>query len=687
MVQTLMVLSLAVSLVWFSAAGVISQRDSFVFNGFEPANLSLNGASLVRSNGALQLTNSSLNLIGHSFYHRPLSFRSDTSFSTTFVFAIVPPVPGQGGHGLAFTIAPSPLLPGAQIGQWLGLLNSTTDGNSSNHVFAVEFDTVQGQNGDIDSNHVGIDINSLVSNASESAAYYSGDNQKQAIILDDAVPIQAWVGYRAREKRIDVTIAPFRVDKPHRPLISHTLDLSSVLLPSMYVGFSSATMKLGSAHYILGWSFSLNGEARPLDLSRLPSFPRPGAGSKRAETIMIVASLSGTFLLLAVAVILGAYLIRRAKLSETLEDWERDYPHRFSYKDLYLATKGFKDREVLGSGGFGRVYKGNLPGSGAEVAVKRVSHGSKQGVREFIAEVASLGRLRHRNLVQLQGWCKRNDDLLLVYDYMPNGSLDRLIFHEDDDDDEHEMQQQRTVLGWKERYRILQDIAAALLYLHEEWEQVVVHRDVKASNVLLDSEMNGRLGDFGLSRLYEHGSNPRTTHIVGTLGYLAPELTRTYKATTEADVYAYGALMLEVACGRRPVEPKAAVEEMLLVEWVQELYSEGKIADASDQRLNGWYMKEEMEMVLKLGLLCTHPQPQARPSMRHVWQALGGHALLPLEPRFMCEDLEFKNMSTDSSSILMQTPLESSSDSLRPEGGFDTVHSPLPLLDGKGLSA
>jgi len=161
------------------------------------------------------------------------------------------------------------------------------------------------------------------------------------------------------------------------------------------------------------------------------------------------------------------------------------------------------------------VYKGVLSASGQEIAVKMVSHGSRQGVREFVAEVVSIGRLRHRNLVQLLGYCRREGELLLVYDYMENGSLDRYLH------DQH-----APTLSWHERYRIIRGVATGLLYLHEDWEQVVIHRDVKPSNVLLDAGMNARLGDFGLARLYDHGTVPQSTRVVGTIGYLAPELMR-----------------------------------------------------------------------------------------------------------------------------------------------------------------
>ncbi|KDP27313.1 hypothetical protein JCGZ_20938 [Jatropha curcas] len=172
-------------------------------------------------------------------------------------------------------------------------------------------------------------------------------------------------------------------------------------------------------------------------------------------------------------------------------------------------------------------------------------------------------------------------------------------------------------------------VASALVYLHEEWEQVVIHRDVKASNVLLDADLNGRLGDFGLAKLYDHGSAPQTTCIVGTVGYLAPEVARTGKATTSSDVFAFGTFMLEVACGRKPVEAERQGGEIILVDWVLDCYGRGVILETSDPKLQGDYIVEEMELVLKLGLLCVQPIPAARPIMRQVIQYLDGDAILP----------------------------------------------------------
>nr|GMC99627.1 L-type lectin-domain containing receptor kinase IV.1-like [Ipomoea batatas] len=386
----------------------------------------------------------------------------------------------------------------------------------------------------------------------------------------------------------------------------------------MYLGFSSATGSITSIHYVLGWSFKVNGVAEALEISRLPNLPRLGS-KKRSEFLSI--GLPVILPVSILALILGAayYVMIKKKFAEVLEDWELEYgPHRFKYKELYTATKGFKEKELLGTGGFGRVYRGVLPNSKNEIAVKKVSHESRHGIRAFIAEVVSMGRLSHRNLVPLLGYCRRKGELLLVYEYMPNGSLDKYLFDNP-----------KSSLNWNQRFQVIKGVASALFYLHEEWEQVVVHRDIKASNVLLDSEWNARLGDFGLARLYDHGTDPQTTHVVGTLGYLAPEHIRKGKATTSSDVFAFGAFLLEVACGRRPIEPAAPNEDDLLVEWVFSCWSRGEILQAIDPKLGLNYVTKEANLVLKLGLLCSLLDPTSRPSMQQVVLYLDGSMVLP----------------------------------------------------------
>jgi serine/threonine protein kinase len=602
-----------------------SEDTSFTYLGFQSANLSLDGIASVTSTGLLKLTDGTKQQKGHAFYPNPITFKNSSngtasSFSTTFVFAIISEYRTFSSHGLAFVIAPTRGLPGALQAQYLGLFNNSNDGNATNHVVAIELDTIlNSEFGDINDNHVGIDINSLTSKKSATAGYYDDNNGAFTnLTLISGRQMQVWVEYDGVKKKIEVTLAPINVGKPKTPLLSLSYDLSPIIQDNMYVGFSSSTASILTDHYVLGWSFKVNGQASKLVLSQLPKLPRIG-GKPRSKFLtiglpVIIVSL------VSVAISTVIYVIRRKrKFAELLEDWELQYgPHRFKYKDLYIATKGFRDKELLGAGGFGRVYRGMLPTSKIEIAVKRVSHESRQGMKQFIAEIVSIGRLRHRNLVPLLGYCRRKGELLLVYDYMPNGSLDKYLFD-----------QPKVTLSWSQRFQVIIGVASGLFYLHEEWEQIVIHRDVKASNVLLDGELNARLGDFGLARLYDHGTDPQTTHVVGTLGYLAPEHSRSGKATPSTDVFAFGAFLLEVACGRRPIEPREEADDVLLLDWVFSHWNRGEILAARDVNLGADYVAEEVELVLKLGLLCSHSEPAARPSMRQVMQFLEGDFPLP----------------------------------------------------------
>ncbi|TYH32447.1 hypothetical protein ES288_A01G253300v1 [Gossypium darwinii] len=595
------------------------------FPGFKSPNLSTNltltGSAEIQANGILKLTNDTGRLQGHAFCSSPFRFKNSSngqafSFSTTFAMAIVPEYPKLGGHGLAFTIAASKDLK-ALPRQYLGILNATNVGNSSDYLVAVEFDTVQDfEFQDINDNHVGIDINSLNSTASLPAGYYIDGVGlvKQNVSLQSGETILVWIEYDSVEKLVNVTIS-LSSKKPSLPILSLKVDLSPFPQEFMYVGFSASTGLLASSHYILGWSFKINGEAQALDLSSLPSLPRP----PEKHTALTVGVSVSSVVLVITALSVAVYIFMKIKNADVIEDWELEIgPQRYDYHELKRATNGFSDKALLGHGGFGKVYKGKLKDSKTQVAVKRVSHESKQGLREFMSEIASIGRLRHRNLVQLLGWCRRRGDLLLVYDYMANGSLDKFLFDDP-----------KIVLNWEQRLNIIKGVASGLLYLHEGYEQIVVHRDVKASNVLLDDELNGKLGDFGLAKLYEHGSNPGTTRVVGTLGYLAPELPKTGKATTSSDVYALGAFLLEVACGRRPIESNVSQEEPVLIDWVWEKFTQGRLFDVVDIRLNDKYKEDEMLLVLKLGLICSNDAPMARPNMRQAVRYLDGEAELP----------------------------------------------------------
>jgi hypothetical protein len=616
----------------------------FAYEGFATAGLALGGIASVTPDGLLLLTNDTNLNIAHAFHPDPVRFHRPSpalggdapvmsSFSTTFVFAIVSELIDLSTSGLAFLIAPSSRdLSTATAAQYLGMFNASDNGDPRNHVFAVELDTVRNPEfEDMNDNHVGVDVNSLNSSAAATAGYYDdATGAFQHLGLASRDPMQVWVDYDATTTEITVAMAPARSPRPKTPLLSTRIDLSTIVTDTAYVGFSSGSSIVLCKHYVLGWSFILDsGPAPALDVAKLPKLPRIGP-KPRSKALAIVLPIVTTAAVLA-AVCVGLLLLRRRLMYKELrEDWEVEFgPHRFAFKDLYKATAGFKDKRLLGAGGFGSVYMGVLPGSGSEVAVKRVSHESKQGMKEFIAEVVSIGRLRHRNLVQLLGYCRRKGELLLVYDYMPNGSLDRYL---------HGHGEAEPALDWDQRLRIIKGVASGLLYMHEDWEQVVIHRDIKASNVLLDAEMNGRLGDFGLARLYDHGADAPTTHVVGTMGYLAPELVRTGRATTLSDVFAFGAFLLEVACGRRPIEEDEGegvygdLDRFVLADWVLGHWRNGAITGAVDAKLRAGYNAAEADLVLRLGLTCLHPSPVARPSMRQVVQYLNGGVPLPELP-------------------------------------------------------
>uniref|UniRef100_A0A8I6XD45 Protein kinase domain-containing protein n=2 Tax=Hordeum vulgare subsp. vulgare TaxID=112509 RepID=A0A8I6XD45_HORVV len=285
-------------------------------------------------------------------------------------------------------------------------------------------------------------------------------------------------------------------------------------------------------------------------------------------------------------------------------------PRRFSYRELAIATGKFADIRKLGEGGFGSVYRGRIKTLSLDVAIKRVSKSSKQGRKEYFSEVRIISRLRHRNLVQLIGWCHDGGELLLVYELMPNGSLDTHLYNAN------------KKLSWPTRHDIVLGIGNALLYLHQEWEQCVLHRDIKPSNVMLDESFNAKLGDFGLARLVEHSKGTHTTELAGTTGYMDPECMRLGRASIESDIYSFGVVLLEISTGRRPVVVLPDDSVIHLVQRVTELYDQGRILDAADPQLNGEFDIQQIERVMVVGLLCTCHDWSLRPSIRQAINVL-----------------------------------------------------------------
>lgn len=250
------------------------EANNFIYNGFKGANLSLNGIAKINPNGLLQLTNTSHQQIGHAFFPFPFHFNSSLSnnsrpsfsFSTSFVFAMVPELPARDGHGIAFTISPSVEFKGAIATQYLGLFNSTTLGLSSNHLLAVEFDTVRNPEfGDINDNHVGVDINNLTSIESAPAMYFSeNDGKNKSLDLASGKPVQVWIDYDEIEKLLNVTLAPLGTVKPEKPLLSTAVDTSAVLLESMYVGSLHLQVQLQVTTIFLGGASTIMGKHKAL---------------------------------------------------------------------------------------------------------------------------------------------------------------------------------------------------------------------------------------------------------------------------------------------------------------------------------------------------------------------------------------------------------------------------------------
>ncbi|KAM0885116.1 hypothetical protein ACQ4PT_030538 [Festuca glaucescens] len=273
------------------------------------------------------------------------------SFSASFLFAIVSILDGLSDQGLAFVLAPTSNLSLANGGQYLGLLNAT-NGTASDHILAIELDTIRNpEMSDINSNHVGINVNSLISQKAKPAGYYGDeDSTFRDLMLNSRKPMQVWVDYDGQARILNVTLAPVQAPKPKNPLLSEAIDLSTIVAETMYVGLSSSTGVVSTHHYVLGWSFCLDGPAPPLELSKLPTLPHVGP-EPRSKILYISLPLAAVLLIASVLAVVF-FLWHRRRFAEVREDWEDDFgPHRFAYKDLFHATDGFKNRNLLGVGG------------------------------------------------------------------------------------------------------------------------------------------------------------------------------------------------------------------------------------------------------------------------------------------------------------------------------------------------
>ncbi|KAM0951471.1 putative protein kinase RLK-Pelle-DLSV family [Dioscorea sansibarensis] len=280
---------------------------------------------------------------------------------------------------------------------------------------------------------------------------------------------------------------------------------------------------------------------------------------------------------------------------------------QLQWSTLMEATNNFAETKILGKGGFGLVYKGKLA-EGREVAVKRLSKNSTQGVDEFKNELTFIAKLQHRNLVRLLGYCIQGDEKILVYEYMPNGSLDAFLFDKE----------KGVHLDWQTRFHIIVGIARGLLYLHQDSRLRIIHRDLKAGNILLDIEMNPKISDFGLAKNFEeHETMTKTRKVVGTYGYMAPEYALDGIFSVKSDVFSFGVLILEIISGQRN-RVFLSKPDLYLLGNAWSLWNEGKVLDLLDPLIGNLFSITQAMRCVNIGLLCVQERPEDRPVMSSV---------------------------------------------------------------------
>ncbi|KAI8532439.1 hypothetical protein RHMOL_Rhmol11G0214400 [Rhododendron molle] len=510
-------------------------------------------------------------------------------FNTHFVFVIDSNGNSIFADGFTFFLAPDgwDSMVGGPAGA-MGLpIDTPYSTTPTGRFVAVEFDTWGNPWDRIKTTHVGIDVNSIILDVT--AVWHCN--------ITHGIENEAWIRYDSSSHNLSVvftgSIGNTRVDDT----IHYIVDLREQLPERVTIGFSAATANGNfETHTVKSWEFS---SSFAINESNNTVTVKPG--SNKISHGAVVGSVVGSGVFVGGLVLVGFGLWKRSRAKEEDEfeiemSLENEFeagagPKKFSYSQLSLATNNFEEGQKLGEGGFGGVYRGFLRESKTYIAVKRISKGSKQGIKEYATEVKIISRLD---------------------------------FH---------LFQGKSLLTWGTRYKIAQGLASALLYLHEEWEQCVVHRDVKSSNVMLDSKFNAKLGDFGLARFVDHEKQPETTLLAGTMGYLAPECMVTGKASKESDVYSFGIVALEIACGRKPLDSKVPESQMILVEWVWDLYGMGRLLEAVDAKLGLDFDEQEIERLMIVGLWCAHPDHNFRPKIRDAIHALiSFEAPLPILP-------------------------------------------------------
>ncbi|KAK7366503.1 hypothetical protein VNO80_08494 [Phaseolus coccineus] len=357
-----------------------------------------------------------------------------------------------------------------------------------------------------------------------------------------------------------------------------------------------------------------------------------GGGGISAGTIVAnLVPISVALLLLIVGI---CFLSRRARKKpgsvmegKNVDDITTVESLQFGFSTIEAATNNFSADNKLGEGGFGEVFKGTLP-SGQEIAVKRLSKSSRQGGEEFKNEVVVVAKLQHRNLVRLLGFCLQGEEKILVYEYVPNKSLDYTLFD----------REKQSELDWRRRYKIIQGTARGIQYLHEDSRLRIIHRDLKASNILLDSDMNPKISDFGMARIFGvDQTQGNTDRIVGTYGYMAPEYAMHGEFSVKSDVYSFGVLLLEIISGKKNSSfyQTDGVEDLLSYAWL--LWKDGTPLELMDPTLRESYDQNKIIRSIHIGLLCVQEDPEYRPTMATIVLMLASNSVTlptPKRPAF-----------------------------------------------------
>uniref|UniRef100_A0A5B7A2U1 Protein kinase domain-containing protein n=1 Tax=Davidia involucrata TaxID=16924 RepID=A0A5B7A2U1_DAVIN len=298
----------------------------------------------------------------------------------------------------------------------------------------------------------------------------------------------------------------------------------------------------------------------------------------------------------------------------------------FTFSQLAAATENFKSEYFLGEGGFGKVYKGKVEDTGQVVAIKKLDRNGLQGIKEFVVEVSTLSQADHSNLVKLIGCCAEGDQRLLVYEYMPLGSLE---------DHLHDLRPNRKRLDWNTRMKIAAGAARGLEYLHDKMDPPVIYRDLKCSNILLGEGYHPKISDFGLAKVGPVGDNTHvSTRVMGTYGYCAPDYAMTGQLTFKSDIYSFGVVLLEIITGRKAIDDTRSAAEQNLVAWARPLFKDRrKFSQMADPVLQGQYPMRGLFQALAISAMCVQEQPNMRPLIADVVTALNYLASQTYDPQ------------------------------------------------------